>query len=72
MSWNRHIRAETQKVALIGLLVLSAVGHRAHTAHREQRLTGKRKKVLLEPKLTSVYHSMIATVGKQYLKHCKC
>lgn len=38
MGWNRHVWAETQEVAFVGLLILSAVWHRAHTAHREQRL----------------------------------
>lgn len=38
VGWNLHIRAETQEVAFIGLLVLKGVRHWTHTADWEQRL----------------------------------
>lgn len=38
MGWNLHIRAETQEVAFIGLLILKGVRHWTHTADWEQRL----------------------------------
>lgn len=45
VGWNGHIRAETQEVAFIGLLILSTVWHQTHTAYREQRLMGNRTEI---------------------------
>lgn len=44
MGWNKDIWTETQEVAFVGLLILSTVWHRTHTAYWEQRLMGNRTK----------------------------
>lgn len=49
MSRNGHIWAETQEVAFVGLLVLRAVRHRAHAAHRQQRLAGGKTENKVRP-----------------------
>lgn len=38
MGRNGHVWTQTQEVTFVGLLILRAVRHWAHTAHRQQRL----------------------------------
>lgn len=45
VGWNRYIRAETQEVAFVGLLILRTVWDRPYTAHWEQRLMGNRTEI---------------------------
>ena len=42
---NGHIWAQTQEVALVGLLILTTVWHRTHTANWEQGLMGERTEI---------------------------
>lgn len=43
MGGNRHIRAEAQEVTFVGLLILSTVWDRTHTADWKQRLMRNKK-----------------------------
>lgn len=43
MGGNWHIWAEAQEVTFVGLLILSTVWDRTHTADWEQRLMGNQK-----------------------------
>lgn len=38
MGRNGHVWTQTKEVTFVGLLILRAVWHRAHAAHRQQRL----------------------------------
>lgn len=58
MCRNGHIWTQTQEVTFVGLLILKAVGHWPHAAHRQQRLVGSKKKhnIWLISKLTVYYN----------------